>query len=107
MEGEIRTHLEVGPFHQKYMLAFQKWSEAEEKLWGSDSNEQQTIIGHLCREAFQEFVTTLVDKYNPPDIDTDKAHDINRLKSVLAIRSNQIGSTTVPFSMRLLTIGVR
>ena len=38
MEGEIRTHLEVGPFHQKYMLAFQKWSEAEEKLWGSDSN---------------------------------------------------------------------
>ena len=95
--AEIKTYIEIGDFHKKYPVAYEKWLEAEGKLWSSDSESQSTVIGHLCREAFQEFVTELVNKFNPPDVDPNKAHDISRLKSALAIRSGQIGKTEEPF----------
>jgi len=57
VETAIKVHSDVGNFRKKYLLAYDKWAEAEEKVWSSDSESQQTVIGHLCREAFQEFVT--------------------------------------------------
>jgi hypothetical protein len=102
IETTIRDYLVADHFQQKYSKAYQKWAEAEAMLWASDSEHQFTTIGHLCREAVQEFATTLVEQYQPPDIDQDKAHTTNRTKAVLQLRANQLGKTTEEFLEALL-----
>lgn len=102
VEAMIRSYLSAERFRQKYPKAYQKWAEAETKLWESESGPQLTTIGHLCREAMQEFVTVLVDQYQPGEIDKDKAHTIVRLRSVLELRANQLGKTEEPFLDALL-----
>lgn len=66
-------------------------------LWGNDSQNQLTMIGHLCREAMQKFATALVDQYQLSNVDKDKAHTVARLKAVLNIQANQLGKTEKPF----------
>src|SRR5690606_35819138 len=78
---------------EKYSEAYRKWSAAEELLWGEVAQERLTDIGHLCREALQEFVTGLVEQYRPASIDQHKAHTKNRLRAVLATRQTAVGST--------------
>jgi hypothetical protein len=56
-----------------------------------------TTIGHLCREAIQEFATTLINQYQPPDVDIDKAHTVARIKAVLNSCANKLGSSEKPF----------
>jgi hypothetical protein len=78
-------------------VAYQKWLQAESILWSSDSEQQLTSIGHLCREALQEFATALVDHYQPPNVDSDKAHTVARLKAILNLSRDQLVSTEKPF----------
>jgi hypothetical protein len=67
--------------------------EAESIVWSDNSEQQLTVIGHLCREALQEFANTLVEKYLPPGVDDNRAHTENRIRVVLAQQENQLGST--------------
>jgi hypothetical protein len=41
------------------------------------------MIGHLCREAIQVFVSLLVEIYQPEDVPDDIAKTVNRLDAVL------------------------
>jgi hypothetical protein len=97
VEERLQRHLEGDAFQQKYPEAYRKWAEAAELLWASDSQEQLTTIGHLCREAVQEFATGLVDQYQPPGVDQNKAHDVNRVQAVLDQHRAQLGTTAAPF----------
>ena len=97
IETTIREYLDADCFQNKYPKAYQKWADAEAMLWGSDSERQFTTIGHLCREAMQEFATALVDQYQPLEVDKDKAHTRSRIKAVLVLRTNQLGKTEKPF----------
>jgi len=97
VESEVAKHLEAQGFQNQYPLAFSKWREAESLLWSSDSDKQLTTAGHLCREAMQGFATALVDRFKPPNVDQDKAHDISRLKSVLFANAPTLGSSTNAF----------
>ena len=97
VEEKIMHYLDAEYFQTKYVKAFQKWSTANDKLWSTDSERQLTEIGHLCREAMQKFITVLVDQFQPPDVDTDKAHTVARLKAVLNLRSSQLGETVTDF----------
>lgn len=97
IESLIKTFLSSDHFQKEYPHAFQKWMEAESKLWASDSPEQFTTIGHLCREALQEFATELVERNRPLNVDENKAHDVTRIKAVLNQRANQLGITERPF----------
>lgn len=91
VDKEITKHIGSEDFGRRYSLAYQKWSEAETLLWTSDSQQQLTLIGHLCREAAQEFATALVDHYKPVDADEDKAHVVARIRSVLTSQKEKLG----------------
>jgi len=42
-----------------------------------------TLIGHLCREAMRDFVSTLIDLHQPPVPNPNKALTVLRLKAIL------------------------
>ncbi len=72
-------------------------------LWDSDSDRQLTTIGHLCREAIQEFTTSLVEYYRPSEVDPNKAHDIARLRAVLSLHTSHLGTREKAFIAALIT----
>jgi len=102
VEAQVKRYLASDEFKKEYPAAYDKWLRAEVKLWGSDSEQQLTEIGHLCREAMQEFATTLVERFEPRSVDTDKAHCVARVKAVLDLRANQLGNTEKRFLDGLL-----
>jgi len=103
VEDSLRNYFDTLRFQKMYSQAYQKWSEAESLLWGSDSQQQLTTIGHICREAMQEFVASCVECFNPPGVDPDKAHTISRLKAVLNHCTQKFGKTEQSFLDALIT----
>ena len=97
VQSTLREYITTGNFAADHPSAYQKWSEAEELLWSTDSERQTSTVGHLCREAVQEFATSLVLKYLPQDVDSDKAHHKARLKAVFAKEYDRLGKTLGPF----------
>jgi len=57
IQKEIRSYIESAPFRARFATAFDKWAQAEEKLWSAESDRQFTTIGHECREAIQAFAS--------------------------------------------------
>ena len=98
----IRNYLAAERFQQNYPKAYKKWADAERMLWASETGHQLTTIGHLCREAMQEFVTVLVQQCQPLDVEDDKALTVKRLKAVLGLKAKQLGKTERPFLDALL-----
>lgn len=78
----IRKHLESTAFQKRYPKAYEKWSRAEVLLWEEDSDSARTTIGHLVREALQEFAGELGGHVSPPDFPTDKAKTVARLRAI-------------------------
>lgn len=97
IEKTAKSYIDAQNFQGNYPKAFEKWSAAEELLWRTDSQQQLTTIGHLCREAVQEFADSLVDRYSPPGVTNDKSKTIARLKAVFDLKSKQLGKTKKPF----------
>jgi hypothetical protein len=95
VEETLMRYLDSDVFQRSYPLAYRKWAEAAALLWNSDSQQQWTMIGHLCREAIQEFATALVERHRPPGVDQDKAHDVNRIQAVLDQQRPKLGTTAV------------
>jgi hypothetical protein len=107
VEGDLMRYLDSDAFQRSYPEAYRKWSQAAELLWGSDSEQQLTMVGHLCREAMQEFATALVDRHQPPGVDTDKARDVARIRAVLDQHSHGSGRPQHRSLTRSLPIGAR
>lgn len=99
----MRGYLSTDEFKRSYESAYQKWSQAESLLWESDSDKQYTTIGHLCREALQDFADALVNKHKPPGADPDKAHTISRIRAVVEVRKNTLSSTERDFLNQLVS----
>ena len=97
IEEYVFKYFEQESFKKNYTRSYEKWSNAANLLWNSESQDQLTTIGHLCREAIQEFTTELVEKYKPENIDSDKAHTKSRLKSVLDHLKKKMGDTEKEF----------
>lgn len=93
IEFSITNHLQGFTFRKKYPEAFRLWMQAEELLWGPDVMSKLTTIGHLCREALQQFASTLVEKYQPNEVDGDIAHTKNRIRAVINSQRHQLGSS--------------
>jgi hypothetical protein len=93
VEATVREYLESAAFHGRHAGAFEKWADAEGKLWGSDSEKELTTIGHLCREAMQLFATSLVEQYKPAEVDQDPAHAVGRVRAVIEARKAVLGQT--------------
>jgi len=100
VETTVREYINAPEFRAKYPEAFAKWSSAEDLLWQTNTQQQLTTIGHLCREALQGFVSALVERLRPPDVNTNKAKTVARLKTVL--EAVQLGETKKDFLEALL-----
>lgn len=102
VERTISSYVEADNFRKKYPLAYQRWNEAEAKLWSSDAENEFTTIGHLCREAMQEFAHTLTEMHKPQDVTPDKTKTVARIKTVLSQKEQLLSTTEKPFLEALL-----
>jgi hypothetical protein len=63
-KSRMRMELEASEFRRHHAVAHAKLERALTLLWASDSVQQLTTIGHLCREAMQEFATSLAAQHH-------------------------------------------
>jgi hypothetical protein len=99
---QVRSYLGSSNFKSQYKDAFQKWTQAEAALWGEDSANQLTTIGHLCREVAQDFCTALVEKHPSADLDRDKTKTVHRLRTILNQHRSAFGQSGGAFLDALL-----
>jgi len=88
IQSDIRDYVNASSFVAKYDRAHKKWADAEAMLWSTDSPYQLSTVGHLCREAMQEFATALVNKFRPSVVNSNKASTVDRIKAVLKEKKN-------------------
>jgi hypothetical protein len=91
IEDEVHKYLDAERFRSAYPVAYSRWKAAADLLWAADSERELSTIGHKCREAIQEFATALVEKYQPPDVNLDKAMTRERLSAVIDTRRAGLG----------------
>lgn len=97
LEAEVKSYITSDSFKMKYPKAYQKWVDSESQLWSSESESELTTIGHLCREAMQEFAEELVNLHRPSKVDPNIAHTVARIKSVINKYRATLGKTVYPF----------
>jgi hypothetical protein len=102
IQSSVKDYLDSNRFQKNYPCAYKKWLAAEQLLWSTETNKQLSVVGHNCREAMQEFVTTLVESLKPNGVEQDKAKHIIRLKAVIAHRSTKLGKTLPKFLNALI-----
>jgi hypothetical protein len=83
VEGETRAYIEADHFRARFTAAHAKWAGAERLLWSSDNEHDVTTVGHLCREAMQEFASALLDARPVENVDPDVTHTENRVRAVV------------------------
>jgi len=88
-----RPLIDGAQFQKRYASAYQKWADAERLLWGADSTNHISKIGLGCREAMQEFASTLVEIHKPAQVEQNPALTKNRLRSVVAAKATSFGET--------------
>jgi hypothetical protein len=103
VEKDILQFIELETFKSKYGNAYKKWKEAETLLWKADNNELYSAIGHLCREAVQEFLDKLIIDNNLQNEFSDKTKTKNRLEGILQKNRDQLGKTLPGFYTSLLS----
>jgi hypothetical protein len=104
VEDEIGSYIDAASFRERYPTAYAKWHGAQKLLWVSDSENEITMIGHLCREAMQEFAEALVLHFKLKGIEHEKARTISRLRAVLDCRKAKLGRTHKEFLDALLPL---
>lgn len=103
VEQEVAGYLDAPVFQRRYPKAHRRWAEAVVKLWGSDSRQQSTTIGHLCREAMQEFASALVERHQRPGVDQNETPEVAKISAVLRQHAARLSTTTGTFLDALLT----
>ena len=87
-----RSYFDTGPFASRHARAFAKWQDADRLVWSADSHAQLTTIGHLCREAMQEFATSLVRSASASSAPEEPTKTVARVRACLTSRSLVDGS---------------
>ena len=103
IESSALKYIQNINFEKKYPVAYRKWTEAEKLLWKSESQSQFTLIGHICREAMQEFTQHLVERYELSNSVDDKSKTINRLRTVFNHLSKKTSDTVIEFLKALIS----
>jgi hypothetical protein len=91
VEEDTRGYLDSEPFRTRYKAAYRRFREAETLLWGPDSHDQLTAVGHHVREALQELATALVERHQPPSVNPNHAATIDRLSAVVRMHRHKLG----------------
>jgi len=80
---EPKDFISTSEFKKVHGEAFAKWDQAASLLWSADSNRQWTTIGHLCREALQEFAKSLAYEKNVDVTKIDPISTVERLRTII------------------------
>lgn len=83
VERTVRGYLETDRLRSAYPTAYEKWQAAEAMLWADDSNRNLTTVGHLCREALQEFADVLARRLGLDQAHPEKGKTINRITAAI------------------------
>jgi hypothetical protein len=97
IEEIVRSYIDAHTFQKEFPKAYEKWAEAESLLWETETSMQLTKIGHLCREAIQEFMDVLYTQVDPPGEHIPKTKTKNRLSKIIEVKSEQFGKTKKEF----------
>lgn len=81
-----RQYIDSAGFRARHPEAYDKWRAAVDLLWANDSKQHATSIGHLCREAHQLVITSLVSVAGHTPTVNDVQKTKSRLKEVLVAR---------------------
>lgn len=103
IEANIVGTLTTADFELRHPKSSSKWREAYFRLWDRETSEGTAVIGHLCREASQEFATELVNQHAPGDVDKDIAKVKNRVRAVVSHRRKVLGSRDTAWVDALLS----
>jgi hypothetical protein len=96
VETVVGDHLNSDRFRSRYPAAHDRWSRAEALIWIAEPRaESLTTVGHLLREAMQEFATVLVERVRPQSVDADKAHTKSRLRAVVNTVAAGLGEAEI------------
>ncbi len=97
VEHDMREFLAAPRVRECHPSACAKWEQAVALLWAADSLQQLTTIGHLCREALQEFTGSLAGQHKVDVSTIQPSKTVTRLKAVLASRAIELGTTESAF----------
>ncbi len=100
VEREVRSFVDGERFRCRYPKAYAKWKDAEQLLWVGDAEAHFSTVGHLCREALQEYADALVTERGIVDVPSDRAKTAARMHAVF--RSLKTGSREAAFLAALL-----
>ncbi len=101
-EQTVKSYLDAQHFREKYPAAYDKWASADAMLWQSDSEKQLTTLGHLCREAVQDFADVLIHEFMLDKQYPQKSKEYSRVKAVLNKRKPSLGKTEILFLTALV-----
>jgi hypothetical protein len=91
IENTVQRYLDSDRFRARYPEAYARWKDAAVLLWGEDSEQELSTIGHKCREAMQEFATALLELHGVQDANPDKAKTRDRFSAVVNSRRADLG----------------
>ena len=94
LEEHVRSYLESAPFQSTFDKAFLKWAKAEGTLWQVGAEDHLTEIGHLCREALQEFVEKLAHTTKTDVLQIPKASTKRRVQAILESKRASLSLST-------------
>lgn len=103
LSAEPQEFISSAEFRGLHAAAFAQWEQAATLLWAADSRQQLTTIGHLCREALQEFAASLAGKNRVDVSGIDPTKTVARLKAVVATCSTKAGATASAFLSELIS----
>ena len=102
VQETVKDYLDAETFRECYGAAYEKWAQAEQLLWKSDSQDSRTMIGHLAREAMQEFADALAKRYCVACESADKTKTVARIRATLSARLVISGDTEREFLNALI-----
>lgn len=97
LELHVTKYLDTDGFQARHPTAHAKWAKAQELLWRSEGGDDSTTIGHLAREAMQEFAYCLPGAGGG----TRKSQSLTNLKAALDAAPN-LGKTELRFLKALV-----
>jgi hypothetical protein len=97
VEVEVRRFLDAATFQEHHATAYEQWVDAERALWAAEGPAELSALGHACRGSLELFITDLVTKYQPANVNPDPQKTVDRLRSVMSVAG--ISQTVDAFSI--------
>ena len=93
IQKETLNFINIPSFEQRYKNAFLKWKESEKLLWSTNTEINISTVGHLCREALQDFLDILISRHHLGKDYPQKDKTKGRVKALINNRKSTSSDT--------------